>query len=118
MHVQLPIPKHNRNVFNLHHLALPPFQFSIPAPSQARKTMEPTNKTTVNQPQAAIQMSATNPAPAHNHQEHHHAKRLRGGGAGKDCFLAALECFLCFECCKACCDCAADIICCPCEMCC
>ncbi|KAH0826141.1 hypothetical protein J3R83DRAFT_5554, partial [Lanmaoa asiatica] len=74
--------------------------------------MEPTNKTTINQPQAAIQMSVTNPAPAHTHQEHH-AKRIRGGGAGKvpftyprkhmslmgylqDCFLAALECFLCF----------------------
>ncbi|KAG6376892.1 hypothetical protein JVT61DRAFT_920 [Boletus reticuloceps] len=45
--------------------------------------MEPTNKTTINQPQAAIQMSITNPAPTNNHQEHHHAKRLRGGGAGK-----------------------------------
>ncbi|KAK7681515.1 hypothetical protein QCA50_015247 [Cerrena zonata] len=28
------------------------------------------------------------------------AARLRGGGAGKDCLLGALECFLCFECCK------------------
>ncbi|KAF8553038.1 hypothetical protein OG21DRAFT_1510767 [Imleria badia] len=79
--------------------------------------MEPTNKTTVNQPQAATQMSVMNPAPANNHQEHH-AKRLRGGGAGKDCLLGALECFLCFECCKECCECGADIICCPCEMCC
>ncbi|KAF8125732.1 hypothetical protein EV363DRAFT_1175598 [Boletus edulis] len=66
--------------------------------------MEPTNKTTINQPQAAIEMSITNPAPTNNHQEHHHAKRLRGGGAGKDCFIAAIECFLCFGC--------------PCEMCC
>ncbi|KAI9568545.1 hypothetical protein HD554DRAFT_2022167 [Boletus coccyginus] len=60
--------------------------------------------TTVNQPQAAIQMSVTNPAPANNHQEQHHAKRLRGGGAGKDCLLACVSCFLCFGC--------------PCEMCC
>ncbi|KAF9240265.1 hypothetical protein BU15DRAFT_61589 [Melanogaster broomeanus] len=75
--------------------------------------MEPTNKTTTNQPQAAMQMSAMNPAPvnnAQNHQEHHHAKRIRGGGAGKECFMAALECFLCFECCKGCCECCADII--------
>ncbi|KAG9315989.1 hypothetical protein JVU11DRAFT_3647 [Chiua virens] len=56
--------------------------------------MEPTNKTTVDQPQAAIQMSVTNPAPVNNQQVH--AKRLRGGGAGKDCLLGALECFLCF----------------------
>ncbi|KIJ17590.1 hypothetical protein PAXINDRAFT_72185 [Paxillus involutus ATCC 200175] len=69
--------------------------------------MEPTNKTTTNQPQAAMQMSVVNPTPgnnAQNHQEHHHAKRIRGGGAAKDCFLGALECFLCFGC--------------PCEMCC
>ncbi|KAN0074697.1 hypothetical protein V8E55_011746 [Tylopilus felleus] len=79
--------------------------------------MEPTNKTTVNQPQAAIEMSVTNPAPANNNQQQH-AKRIRGGGAGKDCLLAAIECFICFECCKGCCECFADIICCPCEMCC
>ncbi|EJD45655.1 hypothetical protein AURDEDRAFT_165107 [Auricularia subglabra TFB-10046 SS5] len=46
------------------------------------------------------------------------AQRLRGGGAGRDCFLGIIECFLCFECCKGCCECVADIICCPCEMCC
>ncbi|KAF8840777.1 hypothetical protein BDN67DRAFT_968085 [Paxillus ammoniavirescens] len=83
--------------------------------------MEPTNKTTTNQPQAAMQMSVVNPAPGNNaqsHQEHNHAKRIRGGGVAKDCFLGALECFLCFECCKGCCECCADIICCPCEMCC
>ncbi|KAF8294836.1 hypothetical protein DL93DRAFT_2091725 [Clavulina sp. PMI_390] len=40
--------------------------------------------------------------------------RLRGGGAAKDCLMA----FVCFECCEGCCDCIADIICCPCEMCC
>ncbi|KAG1798079.1 uncharacterized protein HD556DRAFT_1352698 [Suillus plorans] len=82
--------------------------------------MESTAKATTNQPQAAIQMNAVNPAPAKNSQSHqeHHAKRLRGGGAAKDCFLGALECFLCFECCKECCECGADIICCPCEMCC
>ncbi|KAG2146828.1 hypothetical protein DEU56DRAFT_978679 [Suillus clintonianus] len=64
--------------------------------------MESTAKATTNQPQAAIQMSVVNPAPANNNQNHqeHHAKRLRGGGAAKDCFIGALECFLCFECCK------------------
>ncbi|KAG1818738.1 uncharacterized protein BJ212DRAFT_1347313 [Suillus subaureus] len=82
--------------------------------------MESTAKATTNQPQAAIQMSVVSPAPVNNSQNHqeHHAKRLRGGGAAKDCFLGALECFLCFECCKDCCECWADIICCPCEMCC
>ncbi|KAF9452924.1 hypothetical protein P691DRAFT_630877, partial [Macrolepiota fuliginosa MF-IS2] len=44
--------------------------------------------------------------------------RLRGGGAGKDCLLTMLGCFLCFECCEGCCECIADIVCCPCEMCC
>ncbi|KAF8531262.1 hypothetical protein JB92DRAFT_2692598, partial [Gautieria morchelliformis] len=51
-------------------------------------------------------------------QKTHKTMRLRGGGAGKDCLLGAIECFLCFECCKTCCECCADIICCPCEMCC
>ncbi|KAF9565777.1 hypothetical protein CPC08DRAFT_158976 [Agrocybe pediades] len=46
------------------------------------------------------------------------ASRLRGGGAGKDCFLGLIGCFLCFECCEGCCECIADIVCCPCEMCC
>ncbi|KAG9073476.1 hypothetical protein FS749_015128 [Ceratobasidium sp. UAMH 11750] len=46
------------------------------------------------------------------------AMRLRGGGAGKDCFLGAIGCFLCCECFEGCCDCIADIVCCPCEMCC
>ncbi|KAL4064337.1 hypothetical protein J3A83DRAFT_4373864 [Scleroderma citrinum] len=61
--------------------------------------MEPTNKATINQPQAAMEMSITNPAPVNNVQnnhEHHHAARIRGGGAAKDFFLGALECFLCF----------------------
>ncbi|KAH8928700.1 hypothetical protein BT69DRAFT_1346379 [Atractiella rhizophila] len=44
--------------------------------------------------------------------------RIRGGGAGKDCFMGLVECFICFECCRCCCDCFADIICCPCEVCC
>ncbi|KAK7048722.1 hypothetical protein R3P38DRAFT_1876223 [Favolaschia claudopus] len=54
------------------------------------------------------------------------ASRMRGGGAGKDCFMGILGCFLCFdpfiinplECCEGCCECIADIVCCPCEMCC
>ncbi|GLB38673.1 hypothetical protein LshimejAT787_0505380 [Lyophyllum shimeji] len=52
---------------------------------------------------------------SHNHNK---ARRLRGGGAAKDCFLGMIGCFLCFECCEGCCDCVGDIICCPCEMCC
>ncbi|CAE6460145.1 unnamed protein product [Rhizoctonia solani] len=66
------------------------------------------------------------------------AARIRGGGAGtarirskdsplvfeeaeqarKDCLMGALACFLCCECFEGCCECFADIICCPCEMCC
>ncbi|KAK7462373.1 hypothetical protein VKT23_007974 [Stygiomarasmius scandens] len=90
--------------------------------------MEPTKPTPAktSQPQGAIQMSVVNPAQAsgtqeqeHNHtHQHHKVARLRGGGAGKDCFLGLFGCFLCFECCEGCCDCVADIICCPCEMCC
>jgi len=48
--------------------------------------------------------------------EHRKAWRLRGAGAGKDCFLALFGCFLCSECCEGCCDIIGDIICCPCEM--
>ncbi|KZT73866.1 hypothetical protein DAEQUDRAFT_721343 [Daedalea quercina L-15889] len=74
--------------------------------------------TTTTQPQA-VQMSMMNPPQRANQtHEHHKASRLRGGGAGKDCFLGAFECFICFEGCKDCCECCADIICCPCEMCC
>ncbi|KAJ8582310.1 hypothetical protein M405DRAFT_867956 [Rhizopogon salebrosus TDB-379] len=64
--------------------------------------MEPTTASTTSQPRAAMQMSAMNPAPANNTQTHeeHQAKRLRGGGAGKDCLIGLLGCFLCFECCK------------------
>ena len=51
------------------------------------------------------------PQRANQTHEHHKANRLRGGGAGKDCFLGALECFICFEGCKDCCECCADIIC-------
>ncbi|KIP06220.1 hypothetical protein PHLGIDRAFT_19511 [Phlebiopsis gigantea 11061_1 CR5-6] len=75
--------------------------------------------TTSTQPQA-IQMNPMSP-PARNHTQCENqgkAHRLRGGGAGKDCLLGAVECFLCFECCKDCCECFADIVCCPCEMCC
>ncbi|KAJ3732671.1 hypothetical protein DFJ43DRAFT_1154073 [Lentinula guzmanii] len=82
------------------------------------------------QPRAAQSMSVTN-APSipscqdveHGTCKHTHGKgglvsRLRGGGAGKDCFLGIIGCFLCCECCEGCCDCIGDIICCPCEMCC
>ncbi|KAF8157975.1 hypothetical protein B0H34DRAFT_706989 [Crassisporium funariophilum] len=83
-----------------------------------------TNKSTTNQPQAtemkAISVTdASSTSSQQVHCEHQQkATRLRGGGAGKDCFLGLFGCFLCFECCEGCCDCAADIICCPCEMCC
>ncbi|CAL1712614.1 unnamed protein product [Somion occarium] len=77
--------------------------------------------TTSRQPEA-VQMSMMAPArvsPQHVEEPKRGlAARLRGGGAAKDCILGALECFLCFECCKDCCECCADIICCPCEMCC
>lgn len=75
--------------------------------------------TTSTQPQA-VQMSLTNAPTRNNTQEclRNKAHRMRGGGAGKDCFLGAIECFICFEGCKDCCECCADIICCPCEMCC
>ncbi|KDR82932.1 hypothetical protein GALMADRAFT_238611 [Galerina marginata CBS 339.88] len=87
--------------------------------------MESTAKTTANQPQAATEMKvmtvdAAVQSKQHEHCEHHKhkASRLRGGGAGKDCFLGLIGCFLCFECCEGCCDCLGDIICCPCEVCC
>ncbi|KIJ08442.1 hypothetical protein PAXINDRAFT_18423 [Paxillus involutus ATCC 200175] len=88
--------------------------------------MEPANKITTNQPQAAMQMSIMNPAPgnnAQNHQAHHHAKRIRGGGAVGECFSGLMNCLKsCItcgnsECCNFCGSCAG-IICCPCEMCC
>ncbi|KAJ6579409.1 hypothetical protein B0H10DRAFT_909798 [Mycena sp. CBHHK59/15] len=90
--------------------------------------MSAPSKATTSQPQAATEMNVMNAAtPAakdgackHGQQcEHQHkASRTRGGGAGKDCLLGMLGCFLCFECCEGCCECFADIVCCPCEMCC
>ncbi|KAJ7490454.1 hypothetical protein FB451DRAFT_620833 [Mycena latifolia] len=84
-------------------------------------------KATTSQPQATEMnvMNATTPAAKEGACKHgeqctheHKASRMRGGGAGKDCFLGMLGCFLCFECCEGCCECIADIVCCPCEMCC
>ncbi|TFY55398.1 hypothetical protein EVJ58_g8275 [Rhodofomes roseus] len=69
--------------------------------------------TTATQPQA-VQMTRE-PEPGVPEPQ---GEPLRGGGAGKDCFIGAFECFICFEGCKDCCECCADIICCPCEMCC
>ncbi|KZP31623.1 hypothetical protein FIBSPDRAFT_849591 [Athelia psychrophila] len=78
--------------------------------------MDAQTPTTVQaQPQAATDMNAMK-APAK--VECQKASRTRGGGAAKDCFIGMFECFMCFECCKGCCECFADIICCPCEMCC
>ncbi|KZT11948.1 uncharacterized protein LAESUDRAFT_719894 [Laetiporus sulphureus 93-53] len=74
--------------------------------------------TTTLQPQA-VQMSMANlPTRSQTQECQHKANRLRGGGAAKDCFLSAVGCFICFEGCKDCCECFADIVCCPCEMCC
>ncbi|KAF8626006.1 hypothetical protein AX17_006729 [Amanita inopinata Kibby_2008] len=80
------------------------------------------SKSNVTQPQAAMQMTVTGAPPTNQSQqtecEHKRATRLRGGGAGKDCFIGLIGCFLCFECCEGCCECIGDIVCCPCEMCC
>ncbi|PFH51236.1 hypothetical protein AMATHDRAFT_59529 [Amanita thiersii Skay4041] len=83
-------------------------------------------KTTDSQPSAALPMSMMTAPPStggnnrsqQGECEHQRASRLRGGGAGKDCFISLIACFLCCECCEGCCDCIADIVCCPCEMCC
>ncbi|ESK88017.1 hypothetical protein Moror_10822 [Moniliophthora roreri MCA 2997] len=88
------------------------------APAQPAKAVS-------TQPQAGVEMNVISAQGSTNssqtqHCEHHQHKvsRLRGGGAGKDCFLGLFGCFICFECCEGCCDCIADIICCPCEVCC
>ncbi|KAJ7078622.1 hypothetical protein B0H15DRAFT_954525 [Mycena belliarum] len=86
----------------------------------------PAKQATTAQPQAT-EMNVMSAGPAakagackHGEQctHEHKAARVRGGGAGKDCLLGMLGCFLCFECCEGCCECIADIVCCPCEMCC
>ncbi|KAN0074665.1 hypothetical protein V8E55_011714 [Tylopilus felleus] len=61
-----------------------------------------------------LRTGVTNPAPANNNQQQHHAKRIRGGDAG-DCLAGT--CCISFCCCAGCCACIADIICCRCEMC-
>ncbi|KAL4261586.1 Cysteine-rich transmembrane CYSTM domain-containing protein [Pleurotus pulmonarius] len=72
----------------------------------------PSKAMTVNsQPQAKMSMDVSQ-------DDRKEATRMRGGGAGKDCCLGMIGCFLCFECCEGCCECVADIVCCPCEMCC
>jgi hypothetical protein len=78
-----------------------------------------TKNMTVEQPRSSMEMNAMRP-PANGQQqetqEQGKARRIRGGGAGKDCFLAIFGCFLCCECCEGCCDIIGDIICCPCEI--
>ncbi|KAF9067594.1 hypothetical protein BDP27DRAFT_905018 [Rhodocollybia butyracea] len=89
-----------------------------------------TNMPMTAQPQAAQAMNTSN-APStpscqdvehgackHKHNTGSLVSRIRGAGAGKDCFIGLIGCFLCFECCEGCCHCVGDIICCPCEMCC
>ncbi|KAJ7364917.1 hypothetical protein DFH08DRAFT_950460 [Mycena albidolilacea] len=89
----------------------------------------PTTKATTSQPQATemnVMNVAAKPAAkdgvackqGEQCEHEHKASRMRGGGAGKDCLMGMLGCFLCFECCEGCCECIADIVCCPCEMCC
>ncbi|KAH9054649.1 hypothetical protein EDB87DRAFT_97488 [Lactarius vividus] len=65
-------------------------------------TSKPSAQPVASQPQQAVQMNALNPAaPVNSQQQHEHkARRLRGGGAGRDCFIGLVECFICFECCK------------------
>ncbi|KAF9262991.1 hypothetical protein L218DRAFT_866281 [Marasmius fiardii PR-910] len=77
------------------------------------------------QPQAGIEMNVSGQQAKVNggqqcEERNRRVSRLRGGGAGKDCFLGLIGCFLCFGTCNylECCDCIGDIICCPCEMCC
>ncbi|KAF8229645.1 hypothetical protein L208DRAFT_159034 [Tricholoma matsutake] len=84
------------------------------------KITMPGKAVVVNQPNPGVEMDAmkANKTSSCQHEESHKAHRIRGGGAAKDCFLGMLGCFLCFECCEGCCGCVADIICCPCEMCC
>ncbi|KAI9443550.1 hypothetical protein H4582DRAFT_1925613, partial [Lactarius indigo] len=59
-------------------------------------TSSPSTQPVASQPQQAIQMDALNPAaPVNNKQQHHEhqhkARRLRGGGAGRDCFIGLIE---------------------------
>ncbi|KAF9449118.1 hypothetical protein P691DRAFT_668094 [Macrolepiota fuliginosa MF-IS2] len=85
----------------------------------------PSPQPTSAQPRASTEMSVMNTSVTQKCQEQEQqckhkngVARLRGGGAGKDCFLGMIGCFLCCECCEGCCECIADIVCCPCEMCC
>ncbi|KAJ7133603.1 hypothetical protein C8R44DRAFT_25488 [Mycena epipterygia] len=67
-------------------------------------------KATTSQPKATemnVMNVATTPAAkdgackqGEQCEHEHKASRMRGGGAGKDCFLGMLGCFLCFECCE------------------
>ncbi|KAN0118656.1 hypothetical protein V8E52_005079 [Russula decolorans] len=68
---------------------------------------------TSSQPGKSIQMDALNTAStvSSQHEHQHKARRLRGGGAARECFIGLVGCFEGCECC-------ADIVCCPCEMCC
>ncbi|KAG5733751.1 hypothetical protein E4T56_gene14480, partial [Termitomyces sp. T112] len=69
----------------------------IAAPAAAKATLVTT------QPQAGnMKMTSMAPQnesvqePGNHHHRHGPAQRLRGGGAGKDCFLGMIGCFLCF----------------------
>ncbi|KZT44629.1 hypothetical protein SISSUDRAFT_1039182 [Sistotremastrum suecicum HHB10207 ss-3] len=87
-----------------------PSTYTMNQSQPTKNTSQPTGK-----PQMALQIQPS----IEEHRSHKHkASHVRGGGAGKDCFMGLAECFICFETCRICCDCFADIICCPCEMCC
>ncbi|KAH9054079.1 hypothetical protein EDB83DRAFT_1162798 [Lactarius deliciosus] len=62
-------------------------------------TSKPFAQPVASQPQQAVQMNVLHPAaPVNSHQQHEHnkARRLRGGGAGRECFIGLVECFICF----------------------
>ncbi|KAG2009668.1 hypothetical protein CC2G_012569 [Coprinopsis cinerea AmutBmut pab1-1] len=52
--------------------------------------------TTDEQPAARTDMNISRPSPLSKQAHTAKAERLRGGGAGKDCFLGLVGCFLCF----------------------
>ena len=88
--------------------------FTLPVRSTQLYTAWRSRATLTTTVSSADAMSAPPRAEQSAECQHHKASRLRGGGAGKDCFLGALGCFICFEGCKDCCECIADIVCeCP-----
>jgi len=97
--------------------------FSSSTNAFAMSAAAPSMTATSAQPAAAVQMKVMSGGETAKQSPQciageNRAARIRGGGAAKDCFVGLFACFVCFECCEGCCECIADIICCPCEMCC